>query len=812
METSQGSLAGPRRGRAWVSVALAASLLLGAILTVPGHVSAAPQVLPVSSSLVAVTDSDTITMRNCSLLTIGFTYTLRAPDGNQMSFACNSTVNGPDLHVYSLNGTRLSGGEMSVIGNLVGSPADGTWQLTYSPPVGLCGYILPLMVGGKSWRDTKTELETTTTALWNWRNTAANGTFDQFRSPCASAEPRPAVAENDPNNAVFFQDAVGPVVSPFTAYTLHATVSCTAVPTMTINGAWLGGNSTLFSRYAYRDGNFLGETDLRIIFGTNTTTAENEGNTSNGTDADSGVSYNNAAGTSYQFIVNTTPQGEALGAVAFAPPGQCTPAAIGIAGLTLGADQFHLEVSNAQCANDAVSFALEFDILFNVLTEDMDVQIYDSNNGSLIATYDDSQMFPLPGTGDPRLFHFADVFPPGAYVAVGRVDQVLGTDYYESKAFNVPRGSCVDSPTDLTPVLIAINSTAGNLNASIQDTANQTRQLILSVWSDYNATEAENLALILGNQNITLAQLLAFWADYNATAIQDTAAIIQNITTTASHHEAHFHEYWDQFNSTDFTDDELIDAFWAWYNATSNSAAANFTAYWTDYNATEAANYAGLIQFMQLYWTDYNATEAANLAILWSEHNITQATLVEFWADHNATALSDTTTILAAIASHDSNMTAQHNIISADLDTIYQAIQDIEFNVTCTGEGACNFSIDQETIDNINYTVSTLLAEELNMTAFERVTGLTGLEFAVFPALVLLGIIIWLRSTDYVIRTLGALLVILSGLVWMAVAYYVGFGLVWAGTVPSGIVLMLVGIYMIIRQGWEAFQDARSIA
>lgn len=784
LEESQHQEAVPRRR--WLALTVAASLLMGAILTIPEPVTAAPQVLPVSSSAYAVQATDYIVFRtSCS----GNTAFLTAPDGNTLEIIC-AVSEAQQVGNFSLSGQQNGGGGIyQANGNLVGAAGDGTWTLSLR---GTDCFYANLTVGGKSFLwDVSPFNPGGASQLWNWRNQTANTTDRSEYGGCNTPTDPPVGAIEDPNNAVFFQDDSGPVQSPLSAFTLHATVSCGTNGlnnTMTVNGAWVGGNGTLFSRYAHRAGDFRGTTDLRSVLGTATTGAENEGNTASGTDADAGVPYNTAAGTSYQFIVNTTGQGEALGVVAYAEPNQCAVGAFDPASNTEHSrDAMVVTVSQSQCQGDASTFTVIMQDNPTGLQEHvLNLYVLDANQGGLnlppdpreVLFFNTSTMRRTATSDEAHAHYIAAVLPTGNYVAYAYVDYsgVGAVDYVAAEAFSVPRGTCEDTPTNLEPVLLAINATSNALNGSIYATANATQQLIQLQWQDYNTTEAENLAAILANQNITLAQVLAFWADYNGTALQDTAAIIQNITTTATHHEAHFHEFWD------------------------------------DYNATEAANYAGLLAFMQSYWTDYNETEAANLAILWNEHNVTQETLVQFWADYNATALSDMTTILVAIASHDANMTAQHNIMSADLDTIYQAIQELEINVTCTGEGACNFSIDQQTLDDINFTVSTLLAEELNMTAFERVTGLTGLEFAVFPALVLLGIIIWLRSTDYIIRTLGALLVILSGLVWMAVAYYVGFGLVWAGTVPSGIVLMLVGIYMIVRQGWEAFNDSGSMA
>lgn len=91
------------------------------------------------------------------------------------------------------------------------------------------------------------------------------------------------------------------------------------------------------------------------------------------------------------------------------------------------------------------------------------------------------------------------------------------------------------------------------------------------------------------------------------------------------------------------------------------------------------------------------------------------------------------------------------------------------------------------------------------MTAFEDATGTTAFEFILFPALAFLGIYIWSRSTDAVVRTFGALLVIIAGLVQVLLALELTNP--WPGHIPIGTVLAIVGAYLTAKVGWDALTD-----
>lgn len=523
---------------------LALTCLLGALLAFPGVVEAAPQVLPVASSVYAVQATDYFEFAPGDASSIGTTWYVTSPNGDETIIGridvgtCTGRVrfyfdsSSPDGLDGCPPNTWSSGSE------LVGVPGDGTWTITLvGTGSALGGGIglyqssdsatdlvdrpaVTLSVGGKAIHFAAGGSET---QYWNQHITGAGQTWTEPSHPGTEADPIDEAPDEDPNNAIFFQDAAE---SPFTAYTLHFNVTCAAVPTMTINGAWLGGVGTIFSQHFSRDGEFVGTTDLRSIFGTTITTEENEGAAASGTDTET-VAYNNVAGTSYQFKVRNSTN-EALGVVAFAPPNQCTPTAPGGSVLYVRSIGLGLSVSQAQCAFDSVSVTVAVDETALLTLADLQVTIFNAGNGTELATFDDAQMH-TQNAG--QVYYFATVLPPGAYMVIAQADiaGIGAVDFYDAVSVNVPRGSCVDSPTDLGPVLLAISSATTTLQGNISFEADSIRALMLAYWVDYNATESANLATILAALNFTQSSLIQFWADYNSTALSDLTTILNAI-------------------------------------------------------------------------------------------------------------------------------------------------------------------------------------------------------------------------------------------------------------------------------------------
>lgn len=387
---------------------------------------------------------------------------ITAPDGDQLTFTPNGVIQpGSGMTTtasWYLDGTPRSGSTQfwTVTGNLHGTPADGTWVINYEQPVGgLCdtNAVPPtctLSIQGQS--IVFYQPVTTTHQFWNWHQ----GSWTEPAKGLASPDPDDEAAQEDPNNAKFFSETG----QEYTAYTLNFVVSCGATPTMSITGAWLGASGTAFSSHIYRDGQFLGTTDLRSVAGATTTTEEDEGATAAGTDTETNIPYNNAAGTSYQFRIRTAAQGEALGVVAYAAPLACTPASP--PALISHQNMVFLSVSQAQCANDAVSFSIDVDLTAAVGLNDLDLVIHDAQTGTLLANYDDAQMFNAQAG---QIYYMADVFLPGAYMAHSHADVggVGAVDLFDSVAFNVPVGDCIWHEPDLSGVYLALSLMEGNL-------------------------------------------------------------------------------------------------------------------------------------------------------------------------------------------------------------------------------------------------------------------------------------------------------------------------------------------------------------
>lgn len=534
---------------------LAAALILCGLITVTPAASAAPTVLPSTSSTYAITSTDTFQFSLGYGVVPGVTLTgqswhLFAPDGSSMSFTRTDTqAPSSSPAIFSLDGSAVSGNTQvyTVQGSLLGHPGDGTWHIVYSGPnsVGVCTAqsVCPtLSVGGKGlrfgpsfssgdvqdpsvngpnfWIDGENQ-------LWNQRNTAPSTTWSEPSTipncfaPCV--DPINEAPDEDPNNAVFFNDVSPPTVSPFTAYTLNygAVAGCPTTSTSTVNGAWLGATGTAFSQFIYRDGNFLGTTDLRSVIGYATTTEENEGATAAGTD-DKSIPYNNAAGTSYQFKVRDS-TGEALGVVQWIPSGLCTATIPSILNLIHDENEFQISASQAQCSEDAISFEITlFALGAGSGSGAINVGLYGAQTGAPRIDIVKAQMFST-GTFPSQVYSFERVMPPGAYVAIATADVTGGigiNDYFDAVAFNVPREACGDLTTDLSPVLLAIESSRLNLTSYLDHVDAQlhaldanltaTRGDILDAINNLNVTIVGN---VTGNFSIDNATLTSIYQE-----------------------------------------------------------------------------------------------------------------------------------------------------------------------------------------------------------------------------------------------------------------------------------------------------------
>lgn len=490
-------------------------LLLFALFIMP-VVSAAPTILPTSSSLYAVQATDYYEFPPNTGIGVPAAYplswTLTAPDGSTMSFNRNPlTSPGTLTQRWSLDGTIISGesGLWSATGSLVGAPGDGTWQIS----VGAGNYQFADAVAAPNSPSPTLSVNArgihfgvhgacpaNQDQYWNYRSTTASTIWNEpstvpsanIQTNCAIDTPNES-AQEDPDNAVFFSTG-----SEYTAYTLHATVTCgasAALHTMTVNGAWIGASGATNSFWASRDGNQVGITDLRSIAGTTTTANEAEGSTGSGTDTQV-LPYNSAAGTSYQFFVSTSAQGEAFGVVAYAASGQCNATDPPAGSNEHNAHALVVTASQAQCNGDATTFAITMQDNPSGLQEHLtSLFILDSNQGTLgsppnpisVATYTTPDMHRTDLSTSAHTHYIHDVFPPGNYVAYVIADYtgVGAVNYIAAEAFSVPFGTCIWQEPDLSGVYQSLALLEGNLTE------------ILGILDEQGAEQTELLNLIV---------------------------------------------------------------------------------------------------------------------------------------------------------------------------------------------------------------------------------------------------------------------------------------------------------------------------
>lgn len=139
-------------------------------------------------------------------------------------------------------------------------------------------------------------------------------------------------------------------------------------------------------------------------------------------------------------------------------------------------------------------------------------------------------------------------------------------------------------------------------------------------------------------------------------------------------------------------------------------------------------------------------------------------------------------------------------------------VQESDFRVWCPAnafleEGAHSFQFVQtieaggSPVDRARADVILFQIQEVEepMTNFETATGLTALEFLVFPIVAVIGVIVWSRSTDPVARFFGGILSVVVGALLLAVGAQAGLGDIWVGTIPLAASLILVGGYLNVR-------------
>lgn len=445
-----------------VRIGLAALLVVGLFVGLSPTVSAAPTILPLTDSLVAV-DADDFFLIQCEPGS-GATFTLVGPSGEQLTLSPDA----PDIECegtstpttcagfaftfyasFNLNGDRnpgtTAGWSPSADDNLIGSPGDGTWTLNVRTPL---PYRSCLHIDTKEWSTTAGTGDISDTCFWNWRSAGASFSDAHL---CSST----TAAGDDPNNFVFFSDQAAAADPDPQGFTTDSTVACPN--TATIRGLWIRGatqSSNTFAAFYHVQGIVPGDSDLRDNVGVGNTGYVDDGAGANG-DHSATIGYNNAVGNSYQIAVKAGTGGtEQLGAVVFIAPGQCTPITeIGLLNAVFDELDLDIEASQAQCNGDRTEFTVKLGIA-QTLT-DMDVQIYDDSTGLVVLTIDDSQMRHVPTSISSNGLYFFNRTLPGGFVgtavAIADPSGIGIANIFDGDPFNVPRGTCVDSfsPTNL---------------------------------------------------------------------------------------------------------------------------------------------------------------------------------------------------------------------------------------------------------------------------------------------------------------------------------------------------------------------------
>lgn len=202
-------------------------------------------------------------------------------------------------------------------------------------------------------------------------------------------------------------------------------------------------------------------------------------------------------------------------------------------GGTANDHEFAVRVSQAQCLGDPISFNAISD---NAGINDLDVYIQDAQTNVIFEQVDDSQMFSDPAG---RNFYFARTYPPGPYVALGIIDNsgITNPDFFDSWPFNVPTGSCVDSPTDLSGVLDAI--------AAHQDDSDDDHTDIINEINNINGTGSGGLFAMGAFTDYTLGDTTLFlfflavmvWALYRSWWFVAGAALMGVLQAIANNHD-----------------------------------------------------------------------------------------------------------------------------------------------------------------------------------------------------------------------------------------------------------------------------------
>lgn len=163
---------------------------------------------------------------------------------------------------------------------------------------------------------------------------------------------------------------------------------------------------------------------------------------------------------------------------------------------------------------------------------------------------------------------------------------------------------------------------------------------------------------------------------------------------------------------------------------------------------------------------------------------------------------------------------AAHALVADDQAVIEQSDGDGAYIATWEPPGDGLYEVVAHTLDpesglpigahNLVIASPSTLEALMHETAFATLTGLTGSEFAAVLALAVVGVILWLRSTDVGIRAFGAVLPMVAGALVLLLTLQEGVATLWQGSIGLGAILVTLGGYLVVRLFLDDFLEKRA--
>lgn len=86
---------------------------------------------------------------------------------------------------------------------------------------------------------------------------------------------------------------------------------------------------------------------------------------------------------------------------------------------------------------------------------------------------------------------------------------------------------------------------------------------------------------------------------------------------------------------------------------------------------------------------------------------------------------------------------------------------------------------------------------------FEELTGQTGLEFIAFFSIILMGLILWVKMKDEVVRYTASVVVMVPGIAWLGIFSTQP----WGGSMALAVLALSLGGYMLVRTSIDLFSE-----